>query len=250
MRFITAAALTLCLTAPAIRADTYAVLPFFNVSKNKNLDWIGESISEAVAGAFSAEGLVTLDRDDRNEVYRRLSLRPYAVLTKASVVKIGEELDAEHVIYGNFDVIPSADTSGAGKGTLHISARVLDLKRMKQGPEFSELGSLEDLAGLETHLAWQTLQFLKPKTAPSESEFRGRHPAIRVDAVESYIRGLLASNADEKQRLFIQAVRLDGRYSQPCFELGRLYWQKKDYKTRSEERRVGKECRSRWSPYH
>ena len=23
-----------------------------------------------------------------------------------------------------------------------------------------------------------------------------------------------------------------------------------DYNTRSEERRVGKECRSRWSPYH
>ena len=23
-----------------------------------------------------------------------------------------------------------------------------------------------------------------------------------------------------------------------------------DYATRSEERRVGKECRSRWSPYH
>ena len=25
---------------------------------------------------------------------------------------------------------------------------------------------------------------------------------------------------------------------------------KLDYKGRSEERRVGKECRSRWSPYH
>ena len=26
--------------------------------------------------------------------------------------------------------------------------------------------------------------------------------------------------------------------------------QKEDFLTRSEERRVGKECRSRWSPYH
>ena len=25
---------------------------------------------------------------------------------------------------------------------------------------------------------------------------------------------------------------------------------RRDYKDRSEERRVGKECRSRWSPYH
>ena len=26
--------------------------------------------------------------------------------------------------------------------------------------------------------------------------------------------------------------------------------QRDNYKSRSEERRVGKECRSRWSPYH
>ena len=28
----------------------------------------------------------------------------------------------------------------------------------------------------------------------------------------------------------------------------RFFWER--YGTRSEERRVGKECRSRWSPYH
>src|SRR5574337_965147 len=27
-------------------------------------------------------------------------------------------------------------------------------------------------------------------------------------------------------------------------------WRNKGYQDRSEERRVGKECRSRWSPYH
>ena len=31
---------------------------------------------------------------------------------------------------------------------------------------------------------------------------------------------------------------------------GWLIWQKSRSATRSEERRVGKECRSRWSPYH
>ena len=29
-----------------------------------------------------------------------------------------------------------------------------------------------------------------------------------------------------------------------------LYFAKRYAETRSEERRVGKECRSRWSPYH
>ena len=32
--------------------------------------------------------------------------------------------------------------------------------------------------------------------------------------------------------------------------LGKMKGSKKGITTRSEERRVGKECRSRWSPYH
>jgi tetratricopeptide (TPR) repeat protein len=216
------------------KADTYAVLPFFNLSKDRNLDWIGESLSETVGEALASEGLVALSRDDRIEVYHRLSVRPYALLTKASVMKIGESLDAEHVVYGQFDLKPGADLPAKSRGTLQISAHIFDLKHMKEGPEFREFGAVEDLAALQNHLAWQALQFLQPRNAPSEREFPARHPAVRVDAMESYVRGLLAVNADEKHRLFTQAARLDSRYSQPCFQLGRLHWQKKEYKSASE----------------
>ena len=91
---------------PPAQAATYLVLPFFNVSKNPNLDWMGESLAESVREALSSEGLMALERDDRMEAYRRFSIRPYALLTQASVVKIGEELDAEQVIFGQFDVKP------------------------------------------------------------------------------------------------------------------------------------------------
>jgi tetratricopeptide (TPR) repeat protein len=41
---------------------------------------------------------------------------------------------------------------------------------------------------------------------------------------------LLASSFDQKHRYFTQALRLDERFQQPQFELGRLYWQKKEYR--------------------
>ena len=230
MRSLFALAVCLCVLGPVAEADTYVVLPFFNVSKDKNLDWIGESLSEMVTEALAAEGLVVLDRDNRVEVYRRLSIRPYAVLTKASVIKIGEALDAEHIIYGQFEFKPSAETAAKSKGSLQITGRFLDLKGLKQGPEFLEVGALEDLALLQNHLAWQTLRFIKPAAAPSEVEFRQRRPAVRLDAIECYIRGLLATSTDEKHRLYTQAVRLDPRFSQACFHLGRLHWRKKEYK--------------------
>ncbi len=216
------------------RADNYLVLPFFNLSKNSNLNWIGESFTESVREALSSEGLTALDRDDRVNAYRRFSLRPYVLLTKASVVKIGEELDAEQVLFGQFDLTPVPDGAVKSRGSLQITAKLLDLKHFKNGPEFREVGALEDLAALQEHLAWQVLQFLKSGAAPTEAEFKSRHPPVRVDAIESYIRGLLAVSADDKHRLFTQAARLDSHYSQPCFQLGRLFWRKKEYKSAAE----------------
>ena len=107
---------------------------------------------------------------------------------------------------------------------------MMDLERYRQGPEYAEIGALDDLALLETRLGWQSLQFLTPKTAPSEQEFLQARPPVRVDAVEKYVRGLLATSAEQKHRFFTQAASLDERYSQPSFQLGKIYWQKKDYR--------------------
>ena len=211
-----------------LRAETVLVLPFFNHSQSSNLDWIGESISESVNDSLASEGLLVLDRDDRLEAYRRLSLRPGAELTHASIIKIGQSLDAASVIYGSYDLISSRD-SQPSSGSLRVNARLLDLKRLHQTPEFSETGALADLAALEARLGWRALQLLNPRAAPTEEAFMQARPPVRLDAVESYVRGLLAPTPAQRQRFFAQAARLDGHYSPPCFQLGMTYWASKDY---------------------
>jgi len=218
----------------SVKADSFVVLPFFNVSKDANLDWIGESLAESIRESLAGEGYVALDREERVEAYHRLAIRPYVPLTKASIIRIADTLDAEHVIYGQFDLKPGAAGPPLSKGSLQIGAHILDLKRIHEGPEFGETGSLEDLAVLQRHLAWQTLESVNAKTSPSEEEFKNRHPAIRVDAIESYIRGLAAVRPEDKHRLFTQAARLDQGFSQPCFQLGKLHLEKKEYKVAAE----------------
>jgi tetratricopeptide (TPR) repeat protein len=221
-------AAVVCLAAAALgRAETYLVLPFSNASGNATLDWVGESIAESVREALAAQGIMTHDRDDRQEVYRRLGVRPYAQLTRATIIKIGQTLDAEKVIYGEFDLKNvGGDDSNA---SLRISGHVMDLKGLRQGPEFAEIGALEDLAGLQRHLAWQALRLLAPQKAPPETEFMAGARRTRVDALENYIRGLLATSSDQKSRLFTQAIRLEPNYSQAEYQLGMLYFEKKDY---------------------
>src|SRR5580658_4585922 len=85
-----------------LHAETLLALTFFNHSDSPNLDWIGESIAETLRDAITPEGALVLDRADRLEAYRRLSLRSGAQLTHASILKIGESLDASLVIYGSY----------------------------------------------------------------------------------------------------------------------------------------------------
>ncbi len=213
------------------QGQTVVVLPFFNLSGSSSLDWIGESVSETIREALAAEGVLVLDRESRLEAYRRLSLRPSAQLTLASVIKVGDVLDAERVIYGSFDATPWLPESAPAENTsLKFSVRMLDLRQMKQGEEQSASGSMQDLAEIQNRLAWLALQGqLPPGRVPSEEQFLKQRKPVRLDAIESYIRGLLATSAEQKHRFFTQAARLDEGFSQPCFQLGRLLWSSKNY---------------------
>jgi Flp pilus assembly protein TadD len=219
----------LILGCGGLRAESVVVLPFFNHSSPQGLDWLGESIAESLHDSLASAGVLVLDREDRLEIYRRLSIRPGAEVTHASVFKIGQTLDASDVIYGSYEVLPADSARTQSKGSLRITARIMDLKQLRQSQEFSEVGAVEDLATLQLHLGWQALRFLEPNTAPSEEDFLRERKPVRLDAVESYIRGLLATSPEQRHRLFTQAARLDDHYSQPCFQLGKAAWANKEY---------------------
>jgi tetratricopeptide (TPR) repeat protein len=229
--WLTASLLLAAATAHA--ADTIAVLPLFNIDErtSPNLDWIGESVSETIEEALSSSGLLILPREDREEVYRRLSLRTGVVLTKASVLKIGETLDAGQIIFGELQVDGADSGATTLKSNIRLVVRLIDLKKFQQGSESVETGSLENLSQLETKLAWVLLRQLAPESAPSEETFFHDRAPVRVDAMESYVRGLMASSEDQKLKLFTQAAHLDEHFSQPNFQLGRTLFAKKDYKT-------------------
>ena len=83
---------------------------------------------------------------------------------------------------------------------------------------------------LQNHLAWQTLQALAPALAPSFTDFDRSNPPIRVEAIESYVRGLQATKPEDKYRLLTEAANLDERYSQARFELGRLQLERGNFR--------------------
>jgi tetratricopeptide (TPR) repeat protein len=214
--------------------STVLVIPFHNESKYGDLNWIGESISETLMSELGEAGVIVLDRAARDEGYRRLTLKSEAQLTKASLLKLGQTLDADRVCYGTFQImLPSADARPSD-GSIRITARFLDLRKLRDASEFSETGKLLDLSRLEEHLSWQAIQYLDPQTTITAEQLLQPSKLIRLDAKESYIRGLLATSGPQKQQWLQQAARLDPRYPQPAFQLGRAAFSHKDYREAAE----------------
>ena len=87
-----------------------------------------------------------------------------------------------------------------------------------------------------------------------------RHGALRTvvvtDGTRSYqqvqppmpaVLAVTALRSGDTPDRFLATI---SRLAHPVDALPRLWAYLGQYPTRSEERRVGKECRSRWSPYH
>ena len=234
IRLYLGAVLALSVGSIPLSAENTAVLPFTSAAGTPaSMDWIGESIAETLRTAFVARGVLILERDRTTEAYQRLRLRERTELTEASMLKVGEILDAEQVVHGTFSFVPAAGAGAStspSKGSLKIQARVSDRRRLRQSATFEETGAIEDLATLESHLAWRALTVVAPARAPAESEFRSLRTAVRLDVLENYIRGLLAAAPEQKEKYFTQAARLDPDYSPPAFELGKIHFERKDYR--------------------
>ncbi|MEQ1885296.1 MAG: tetratricopeptide repeat protein [Bryobacteraceae bacterium] len=233
-------------------AQTLVALPFANRTTGKtgqaNMDWIGESIAETVRDVAGEKGILTFEHEEVDQASQRLGLRSRTLLTNASALKIGDALDAEHVLYGTFQFVPDVDTSApaatsqaaAGltsavpttpmRGTLRITGRVIDRRHLHLSSEFTETGSLDDLLTLEAHVAWRVLTLVVPKLAPQESSFQSLRATVRLDAEESYIRGLLATTAMDKERFLLQATRIDAKFSHANLALGKIHFARKEYR--------------------
>ncbi|MGC2658502.1 MAG: tetratricopeptide repeat protein [Bryobacteraceae bacterium] len=222
--------LIFCLFSTQLAAATILVLEFNNASQYTDLNWVGESISQTLIEDFAGKGEIALDRTTRLEGMHRLSLRPGAQLTKATLIRLGQTLDADEICYGSYDVTLPKPDAALKEGAIKIVARILDLRKLHEGPQTLESGQLTELSRLEAHLAWSLLKYLQPQNKYAEDQFISDHDLTRLDAEESYIRGLLATNPDQRQKWFAQAAQLDPRFCSPDFELGKLALKRKDYK--------------------
>ena len=201
---------------------TVLVLPFENTSRAPGLDWISEAFPEMIGDGMTTSGTYVVPRDDRNYAFDRMGIPTTSRLSRETLYRIAEQMDADYVILGTYDYDGQTFTA---------SAQLLDMKKLHLAPEIKESGPLVNMVGLQRALTWDLLKTLVPQAVPSKAAFLEEATPIRLDAFENYVRGMLATTRQERVQRLKEAVRLNPDYSQAILQLGKTYFTNKEYES-------------------
>ena len=205
--------------APGTR--TVVVFPFENRSSQSDLGWISEAFSEILSERLAGTGRYVLGRDERNAAYSQLGVPPDTVLTLASEYRVAQTLGVDWAVVGYFKV--------TGK-QLTAAAQLLNVHQLKLHPALQSSGALADLVSVQTNLAWRILATYDTSfVASTEDDFANQFPPLRLDAFEYYIRGILATDDGTRVHFLTDADRLNPGDHHASFQLGRYYFNQKDY---------------------
>jgi len=200
--------------------ETVLVMPFENLSNAPGLEWISEAFPVVLQERMTAPNLFIVPREERLRAYDRMGIPAELHPSRATIYRIAEQMDVDFVVLGHF--------SFNGQ-TFTATGQVLDMRKLKLLPEVSESGPLVSLINVQTALAWDVLQSLHPGSSIGKQAFVEAARPIRLDAFESYIRGILATTSEEKVRRLQEAVRLNPSYSEAWLQLGKTYYAERQY---------------------
>ena len=230
--FITSLILSLCSAlraeegAPSAEAAvhtvgrTVVVIPFANASPTPGLEWLGESFPEALHQQLNSPVLYIVSREERLRAYDRQGVPADVHPSRATLYRIAEQMDVDYAVLGSYRYDGTRLTAGA---------QLLDMRAPRLLPEVTESAPLAELATLQSALAWDLLRLIRTDFSVPKDKYVANAAPMRLDALENYVRGTLATTAEEKVQHYRDAARVNPNYAEAWLELGKTYYAESDY---------------------
>lgn len=200
--------------------QTVVVIPFENRSPTPGLEWLGESFPQTFRDQLNSPLLYVSSREDRLRAYDRQGIPSGVHPSRASLYRMAEQMDVGYAVLGSYSY----------DGTrLSATAQLLDMRGQKLSSTVTESAALADLGTLQSALTWDLLHLIRIDNSIPKDKYIASVPTVRLDALENYIRAVLATSADEKVEHYREAVRLNPGYAQAWLELGKTYYAQHAY---------------------
>jgi tetratricopeptide (TPR) repeat protein len=205
--------------AESSQQGIYLVFPFENEGASPRLDWLGEGLEELTVQRLSAAGQQVYSHAGRTAELDRSGLPPTAKLSRASMLRIAQNMDADYVVFGRF--------TSDGQ-SLMVESQILRVSPTRLLPAIRETGPLSSLMDLHLKMLWRLLSANGHAYSRSFEDFSKAQRPLRLDAFEHYVRGLLASDDDPRLRELREAARLEPEWPDPDFAIGDAYYARRD----------------------
>ena len=215
------------LMAAALRAQStpasgrsLVVLPFENTSPTPGLEWLSEAFPEAFHQQLNSPVLYVASRDERLRAYDRQGIPANLHPARTALYRVAEQMDVDYAVLGSYRF------DGA---RLTATAQLLDMRAQKLLPAAIESGPLTDLGNLQSALAWDLLRLIRTDFSLPKEKYEASVSPVRLDALENYVRGMLATTAEEKVQYYKEAVRLNPTSPEAWLGLGKTYLAQRSY---------------------
>ena len=197
------------------------VLPFENHSGNASLNWIGDSFPDTLDRRLNSAGFLTISHDDRVYALTHLGLPGDFRPSRATTIRIAQQLDANYVVIGSFTLANSQ---------IAIQAQVLSVEKLTLSPPLTGSAALERLYDAENAIAWQVARVIDPTFNVAQQTFLGAgEGAVPLPAFEDYIRGINAPTSAEALERLKTAAAEAPNYTAALLALGKQQYLARDY---------------------
>lgn len=196
------------------------VMPFDNRSGQTPLEWIGDSFPDTLNQRLTSAGYFTISREDREFALEHLGLPTDFKPSRATMIRIAQNLDADFVVVGNFTVKDSR---------IAVEARVLEVKQLRLSQPLGDSAELQRLLDVENALSWKVARQMDPHFSVAQQTFLSASAGVRLSSFENYIRGTDATAPEEQVKRLQMAVGESPNYTAAILALGKAQYANRDY---------------------
>jgi serine/threonine protein kinase len=198
-------------TASSDKTKSIAVLPFENISPEKESEYFSDGLTE--------ELIIHLSRLKDIGVVSRTTTMQYKG-TKKDIKTIGRELGARYIIEGSVRKF---------QDNLRIAVQLIDVESDRQLWAETYKGKLADVFDIQEQVSKQIVDALMVKLSPTERIILSKRPTANAEAFDynlkarNYFYRLTKNNVKLGIQLFHKAIELDPRYADAFAGLGEAH---------------------------
>jgi tetratricopeptide (TPR) repeat protein len=196
------------------------VLPFDNRSGQSNLAWVGDSFPDTLNQRLTSAGFLTITRDDRQYALDHLGLPIDFRPSRATTIRIAQNLDADFVIVGSYTV---------NSGRISVQAQVLEVNKLRLSSPLADSSDLTRLFDVENAIAWKVAKQIDPHFNVAQQTFLAASGGVQLSAFENYIRGTDATTPQERIKRLQMAVQTAPNYTAALLALGKAQYADRQY---------------------